>query len=504
MIQLLSILLQPSFLVLVVTAFCVWYYLKHRNLPPGPRGLPLLGYGPYLGPSPQDALYDLRKQYGNIFSMYLGPNLTIVLNDYKAIKAAYIDQADIFSGRADGFIRTHASAGSDGEIHGIATLEGELWKISRRFMLQTFRNLGMGKNRIQEQILEEADYMRDLFAKSTGTPFYPRPIISAIVANVICVLCYGRRFDHNDPIFREIINDNVTIADTFAQAGPMQSYPILRFLPGKFLTTWRKYKVAWNRTIGFCGKEIETHKKNLQQNEEDADYIDAFLNQQKKVSASGSEIEQKAFQHEDLLFNVRALFGAGTETTTASMSWAFLYMMHYPDVQKKIHAEMDENVGRDRLITVDDRVKLPYTEAVVREIQRLGNVAPFGVLRCNLEETTLLGYRIPKRSFILPNFLAVNMDPKLWDNPESFQPERFLDKHGKVTEPPYFMPFSIGKRACVGEALARMEIFLFFANILQKFRLEAPKDYKLPGINQKIVRISSEPVPFKIQVCVRD
>lgn len=90
--------------------------------------------------------------------------------------------------------------------------------------------------------------------------------------------------------------------------------------------------------------------------------------------------------------------------------------------------------------------KLPYVEAVIREMQRCANVTPFGILRCNLEETTLFGYRIPKKSTIMVNYLAINQDPTLWDEPEKFKPERFLNKEGKIHEPPYFMPFSIGKK----------------------------------------------------------
>lgn len=90
-------------------------------------------------------------------------------------------------------------------------------------------------------------------------------------------------------------------------------------------------------------------------------------------------------------------------------------------------------------------VKVPYLEAVIREGLRLGNIAPFGLLRSNTEETTLMGFRIPKRSFIVPNFKAVNIDPRLWEEPFKFKPERFLNDVGKLVEPPYFMPFSTGK-----------------------------------------------------------
>ncbi|GAV05746.1 hypothetical protein RvY_15827 [Ramazzottius varieornatus] len=477
-----------------------YYWKKHHGIPDGPRGLPFLGFAPFFGPNPQDTFLALKQKYGKLFSMYMGRQLTIVLNDYEAIKAAYVGQADIFTGRAKGFVFEFITRGEDGETHGLGMLEGERWKNTRRFMLSTFRDLGMGKARIQDRILLEAECLNETIAQSNGEPYDPFSALSAAVANVICTLCWGRRYDASDKVFQQILVNNGVVAEYLAQAGPLLSYPVLRFVPGKLKQGWERFVEVIRSTKAFQKAIIEEHKKEYQ-GDEPRDYIDAFFKQQRKV---GTEEENRIFRDIELETNIRGFFGAGTETTTVTLYWAMLYMAHYSDIQKKIQREIDGALDAGRSVTVEDRANLPYMEAVCREIQRCANVTPFGVLRANTEETTLMGYRIPKRCFIMPNFLAVNRDPKLWEEPNEFRPERFLDKSGKLFEPPYFMPFSIGKRACVGESLARMEIFLMFANVLQRFDIYPDASFPLPSVDSYTTSISCRPLPYKVRFCPRN
>ncbi|OQV15855.1 Cytochrome P450 2J2 [Hypsibius exemplaris] len=489
-----------SFLGLALLAMSLYWY-KHRNIPPGPRGLPLLGYAPFFGTNPQDTLLKLGEKYGNILSIYMGPQLTIVLNDYEAIKSAFTGQADVFAGRAVGFVFRFLSMGDDGKVHGITLAEGEIWKTTRRFMLQTFRDLGMGKSKLQDRILDEAEYLTNIFAKHDGRPFNPLMPIMCSVSNVVCMLCFGKRYEHDDPEFVQML-ENVQDASVYlSQAGPLQSYPILRFFPGSIRTAWKALvRIGENNTAAMKAN-VQEHRRSYDPNET-RDYIDAVLHKQREESESPAGMNA-AFHDEELMRNLIAFFGAGTETTTMTMYWSLLFMLHHPEVQAKIHAELDDKIGAGKLVRLEDRAKLPYLEAVCRETQRLANVSPFGVMRANTEETTLMGYRIPKRCFIMPNFKSVNIDPKLWTDPLTFNPNRFLDEQGKVFEPAHFMPFSIGKRACVGEALARMEIFLFFANIMQRFLIRPPRDSDIPSTDEYTTGISCRPTEFKIEAVPR-
>ncbi|XP_055332134.1 cytochrome P450 2A1-like [Paramacrobiotus metropolitanus] len=497
-----------SLSVTAVILFFSWYYRKYRNVPPGPLGLPFVGYGPLLGSDPPAKMLKLKERYGKVMSMSFGPQLTIVLNNYEAVKEAFIKQGDKFIGRPSTFMFDLLTEKfRDGRVHGIGALEGEEWKQTRRFTLQTLRDLGMGKHAIQNRILEEAEHLAGVFQENVGKPFSATETLHGATCNVVSTLCFGQRFEYNDPEFRAVIHQLGIFAVLLAQAGPLQAYPMLRFLPGPLARTYAMWIDMQKKITDFTKNQMEKIRR-IRSTDKDSivpSYVDSFWEEKERLEESGSQLERsKIFQDLDLQINVQGLFGAGTETTATTLNWTFLFMLHHPDVQAKVHQEIDEQVGREHSITVDDRTKLPYLEAVCRESQRMGNVVPFGVIRCNTEETELFGYRIPDRSYVMANYKGINMDPTLWPEPEVFRPERFLNSKGQLEEPPYFMPFATGKRSCVGEALARMEIFLFFANILQRFELKPAKGQQLPPVDKYVTGISCQPLPFEMIIRRRD
>ncbi|NXW94718.1 CP2J6 protein, partial [Alopecoenas beccarii] len=109
-----------------------------------------------------------------------------------------------------------------------------------------------------------------------------------------------------------------------------------------------------------------------------------------------------------------------------------------------------------------------YTNAVIHEVQRKGNISPFGAPRMAVKDTVVDGFCIPKGTGVLTNFTSVFFDKNEWKTPDTFNPEHFL-KDGQFWRRESFIPFSIGKRSCLGELLARTELFLFFTALLQKF-----------------------------------
>ncbi|GFY69207.1 vitamin D 25-hydroxylase [Trichonephila inaurata madagascariensis] len=186
---------------------------------------------------------------------------------------------------------------------------------------------------------------------------------------------------------------------------------------------------------------------------------------------------KKATLEEVLEDMVGTFFGAGSETVRLTVDWLALTMAAYPEVQKKVQAEIDNVVGRERMPSWDEHEKLPYTEAVIMELLRWRTIIPINVLRYTLWDTTLNGYFIPKDSIVVANLWSVHHNPKYWGaDAETFRPERFLTKDGKqVVKSEYFIPFSIGKRSCPGESYARTEVFLYFTSIFQKFNVSLPE-----------------------------
>ncbi|XP_069753816.1 vitamin D 25-hydroxylase isoform X4 [Narcine bancroftii] len=199
---------------------------------------------------------------------------------------------------------------------------------------------------------------------------------------------------------------------------------------------------------------------------------------------------------ENLIFTVGELIIAGTETTTNALRWAILFMALYPNIQEKVHQEIDTIVGKNQIPSLENKSQMPYTEAVLHEVLRYCNIAPLGIFRATTKNTVVRGYSIPKGTTVITNLYSVHFDEKYWSSPDLFCPERFLDKNGQFVKKEAFVPFSIGRRHCLGEQLARMEFFLFFTMLLQRFQIHFPPG-SIPNLKPKL-GMTLQPHPYLI------
>ncbi|XP_067338600.1 cytochrome P450 2K1-like isoform X3 [Channa argus] len=195
-------------------------------------------------------------------------------------------------------------------------------------------------------------------------------------------------------------------------------------------------------------------------------------------SMQDSGITNSPFRDESLMMTVQNLFVAGTETTSATLRWGLLLMAKNPEIQDQVQEEISRVIG-SRQVQVEDRKKLPFTDAVIHETQRLANIVPLGLPHRTSQDITFQGFFIKKGTIVYPLLTSVLYDESEWEKPHSFHPAHFLDKDGKFVKRDAFMPFSAGRRMCLGEGLARMELFIFFTTLLQRFRFTPP-----PGVSE--------------------
>ncbi|KAF4021738.1 hypothetical protein G4228_013914 [Cervus hanglu yarkandensis] len=201
-------------------------------------------------------------------------------------------------------------------------------------------------------------------------------------------------------------------------------------------------------------------------------YLETTMWCQHKGNAASS------FHEENLIYSTLDLFFAGTETTSTTLRWGLLYMALNPEIQEKVQAEIDKVLGESRQPSMAARESMPYTNAVIHEVQRMGNILPLNVPREVTADTTLAGYHLPKGTMVLTNLTALHRDPAEWATPGTFNPEHFLE-NGQFKKREAFLPFSLGKRMCLGEQLARTELFIFFTSLLQKFTFRPPDNEEL-------------------------
>lgn len=475
---LISVFCALSLYLALAALFETWSNRKLK-LPPGPYGIPLLGYIPFLGRQTHLKLTELGKKYGSVFSMQMGKHLTVVLHDWSAIKAALVDQGDIFAGRP----RLAFSRQIRKMPYGIIPTDGDVWKTQRRFALSKLRDFGFGKRSLANAIQNEVDELCSSLEVYGEQGIEMKNEFFIPMLNVIWGLVAGKHFDQDDP---NMVKTKDKVKELLALTGLHYS----AFLPNfvfKFSKRARARmqlrKEQFQELASLMKKDVEEHRQTLCK-DDPRDLIDMYLIEMEKQKESQERGSNGAdnFSENHLLIIAENFFLAGVDTTNNTLSWGIHFMVTWPEIQNKVQEEMDLLMGRERGATLEDRDKLPYTNAVIMEIQRYASIAPLAISHRCMKSTTLLGYHIPQDTVVIPNLWNLSRDPKLWGDPENFRPERFLDKDGKIAKPDYFVPFSLGPRVCLGESLAKMELFLFFTNLLHRFRFERPPDAGYPNL----------------------
>ncbi|XP_048801316.1 cytochrome P450 2H1-like isoform X4 [Lagopus muta] len=459
--------------------------------PPGPTPIPIIGNVFQLNPwNLMESFKELSKKYGPIFTIHLGPKKVVVLYGYDVVKEALIDNGDAFSGRGVLPLIQKVFKGL-----GIVTSNGETWRQLRRFALTTLRDFGMGKKGIEERIQEEARFLVERIRNTHEKPFNPGKFLTHAVSNIICSIVFGDRFDYEDKKFLnliELLDEN----SKYQNKIQMQLYnffpTILDSLPGPH----QKVIKNFDNIDDFITEIVRAHQESFDPSCP-RDFIDAFIN--KMQQEKGNSI----FTVESLTRTTLDLFLAGTGTTGTTLRYGLLILQKYPEIEEKIHKEIDRVVGRDRSPCMADRSQMPYTDAVIHEIQRFIDFLPLNVPRAVTKDTKLRDYFIPKDTMIFPLLSPILHDSKEFPNPEKFDPEHFLNANGTFRKSDYFLPFSTGKRICAGEGLARMEIFLFLTSILQNFTLKPIVDRKDVDTSPIITTLANTPRPYEISFIPR-
>ncbi|XP_073442583.1 cytochrome P450 2C5-like [Dendrobates tinctorius] len=433
------------------------------NFPPGPRPLPIIGNLHILDRNrPYQTLHQLSKKYGPIYTIQLGVEKVVVLCGYEAVKDALVNHADEFLGRPNVPMFLEISKG-----HGVIFAHYENWKVMRRFTLSTLRDFGMGKGAIEHKISEETDCLVEKIRSYKGEPFDNTKIINAAVANIIVSILLSNRFDYEDPTLLKllkIVNESLQLIGT-PMAMLYNAFPtVMTWCSTVHKTVMRNV----DELHAFIRETFTNQKKELDVNDQ-RNLIDSFLVKQKEEKPN----PDLYFTDENLTVLVTDLFAAGMETTSTTLRWGLLLMMKYPDVQKKVQSEIEKVIGLSKP-QVSHRKDMPYTDAVIHEIQRFGNIVPNNLPHATTQDVNFRGFFLPKGTHVMPLLTSVLYDKDHFIKADEFYPEHFLDVRGNFVRKEAFMPFSAGKRSCAGENLAKMELFMFFTRLLQNFTIKAP------------------------------
>ena len=256
---------------------------------------------------------------------------------------------------------------------GVLLASGPVWRQQRRFSLTVFRSLGVGKTSFDEQMAAEADNLCQAIAEYSGEPFDPRRLLMMATSNMICALTFGKQFDYNDAEFHRLLNILDERVKLIGSGSLQTSVPLLSMLRPQGM---RALQSCLETTLDYLKDIVAEHKNNFEEEGECNDLTDLYLKAMKKEGANDEDI----MNEDHLMMLVDNLFLAGTETSSNTLAWCLLRLIAHPEVQHRIREEIRSVCSGEegRLPGYADRVNMPYTEAVILEVQRLHTIVPLG------------------------------------------------------------------------------------------------------------------------------
>ncbi|KAL6463561.1 hypothetical protein MHYP_G00279520 [Metynnis hypsauchen] len=429
----------------------------------------------------------VSEKYGEIFSLRVAGEKIVLVSGYKLVKEVLVTQGHNFLDRLISPLYNEVFQGN-----GISTSNGYRWRRQRHFFDSHLKKFRESKRKQEVYIQQECLFLCDAIQEEMGCPFNPHLIISSAVANVIASLVFGKRFDYEDADFRNLLH--LSAESALLAGSPLvrlyDTFPsLMKHFEGPHTTILANY----SKILGFLKKQIEKHKKDWDPFNH-SDFTDIYIGEIDKRRKDADA----AFTVDNLAHCILDLFEAGTGPMNRTLLWGLLLMAKHPEVQKNVQIEIDHVIRQSRQPCLMDRANMPYTEAVLHEIQRVGNVLPLGVPHKAFRDARLGKYFIPKGTVVVTSLSSVLSDKGEWERPQEFYPKHFLDDQGHFRKRELFLPFSAGKRACLGENLAGMELFLFFTSLLQRFTFSAPHGVQLSMEAQG----ASAQSPKSFHICV--
>jgi len=465
-------------MIIVLVLIVIIFFLlnlrepKLNNFPAGPRNLPILGSLLSVGFDLKSAFMRWRQQYGAIVGFKLGNQTSVVISDFDMLTEAFKD--DRFCGRPSNlqevFSAFFTKDKNEKSSGGIVFSHGDHWREQRRFAMRTLKEFGVGKSFLQNVINDEVAKLVEELKEESGESINLKFRTNLAVVNTLWQVLNGEKTDMNDPEMAKVFRSTAEFIVENSLAGPVMIMPWLRHLPF-FNTKFEEARRSPQEMRKLTSKSIKSHMDSFDEDHQ-RDFIDCYIKKMKETSDEKSSF-YKGHGEGNIQRTVIDLFGAGSETTSSVLTFAFNYLTRFPHMQKTIQAEIDTVLG-SRIPLLEDRANMPYTDAFIHEVLRHACII-YTTPHATTEEVQFHGYTLPAGTSVYANVAWIMNDPEYWDKPEEFNPDRFIDEStGEFRKNERCIPFLVGKRYCLGQQLAQHELFLFLTGLLQSLSFSTP------------------------------
>lgn len=432
----------------------------------------------------------MSRVYGDIITITFGSYTSIVLNSIESVRETLVKHSRVYAGRPQLYSLTKVRAGL-----GILFIDFcPKYERQRKLTIRSLHRSFYQTNQLDSILANEATKLLNEFSKYQEKPFNPKSFLRLVAANIILKSFFDADFEFSGDEPMKVVHMVDEFTKTSSPVNISDLIPWLQKLPiGNFTKIKKMFQEFIDMHQRFFSQTKAKRKVDFPRSVTDA-LLDNLETYNKTLTDQESRITEK-----DLVYILADLVGAAFETIANTLSWALMFIAAHPDWQIVLQSELDAVVGKHRLPCLNDRDRLPNVNAALYEVLRMSCVVPISLPHSTTQRVRLRDFDIPKGTFVFVNLWAIHHDPKYWTSPYEFNPRRFLDENGEFVIPKHqsFLPFSTGGRSCLGERLAKDEIFVFFAAILQRFRLRLASN-NLDFNGEYLLTLS--PKPYQIQV----
>ena len=468
-------------IIALFAVWIVWYlfknYFERRKMPPGPFPLPVIGNLHQAGLDIPYSMEKIREKYGELYTVTFPIGHVVVINSVALMREALVTKKDDFAGRSSISLYPLDVVLERGDIVSSDFCPALMFR--RKVFKAALHIFGEGANEAEIRVRDGVIELLDEIEATNKQPFSPKKYISATIVIVLWKWLVNKKCKYGDQTVDALLDFNHKITSLVAQGSLHQLFPFLRYIPSEFHKTIDELEDIKKRIFAV---ELAEHRQSYKEGVT-RDITDSFLfaydkEQRKSNSKDTSNVDVVKCMMVDVILG-------GADTTSGFFNWFILYMILHQDLQKKIQQEMDEVVGRDHLPSLKDIPNMHWLQATVCELIRHASFLPFAMPHSATRDTILQGYEISKDTVVFLNLYRINRDPTVWDEPTEFKPDRFISADGTFVgwaAFPGYLPFGLGRRNCVGESLAKIQVFIVTSCLLHRFSFEVVKDEPRPTL----------------------